>query len=98
MIRRVEEMAKELEALRSLRQDNAIQGSTESYSVPDTQDSPEHPPELSETAVLDETDLGDENFELEDFVIDRDTVVDIFKMYVQSAGLTGLSSKLTIVS
>jgi hypothetical protein len=80
-------MAKELEVLRSLRQDNATQVSTESSSVPDTQDSPDHPSELSGTAVLDETDLGDENFELEDFVIDRDTVVDIFKMFVDSARL-----------
>jgi hypothetical protein len=78
--RRVEEMAKELEALRSLRHDDVAHGSTESSSVPDTQDSPDHPTDLSGTAMLDASDLDDEGFELGDFVVDRDTVVDIFKL------------------
>lgn len=80
MIRRVEEMAKELEVLRSLRHDGVAHGSTASSSVPETQDSPDHPSELSGIAVLDESGLDDEGFGLEDFVVDRDTVVDIFKV------------------
>ena len=75
-------MAKELEALRNKRQDEFAHGPTESPSVPETQDSPDHPSELSGLAILDESNLDDEYFELEEFVVDRDTVVDIFKMYV----------------
>lgn len=73
-------MAKELEALRNLRHDDVAQGSNEASSVPDTQDSPDHPTDLSGIAMLDESDLDDEGFELGDFVVDRDTAVDIFKL------------------
>ena len=73
-------MAKELEALRSQRQDASSHGHTESPSVPESQDSPDHPSELSGTAMLDDTGLGEEHFELEEFVVDKDMVVDIFKL------------------
>lgn len=73
-------MAKELEALRSQRQDAAAHSLTESPSVPDTQDSPDHPSELLGTATLDETDIDVDHFKLEDFVVDKDTVIDVFKL------------------
>jgi hypothetical protein len=74
-------MARELEALRSQRHSDAASGLTESPEFPDsTQDSPDHPSELSGIAVLDETGVEDEYFELENFVIEKGTVVEIFKL------------------
>jgi|TARA_R110002003_G_scaffold95_9_gene7322 hypothetical protein len=83
--RRVEEMARELEALRSRRHDGSIHGLTESPSGPESaQDSPDHPSDLSGVAWLDESALGDEPFQLEDVTIEKATVVEIFKMRVLS--------------
>ena len=79
--RRVEEMAKELEVLRSQRQDGGAQGLTESPEVPESsQDSPDHPLHLSGVAMLDESGLEDEDFGLEDCIIKKDTVIEIFKL------------------
>jgi hypothetical protein len=76
-------MAKELEALRSQRHSDASVGHTESPEFPDSrQDSPDYPLELAGTAILDDTGLEDGYFELDDFVIDRDTVIEVFKLYV----------------
>jgi hypothetical protein len=75
-------MAKELEALRSQRHYDASAAPTESPEFPESsQDSPDHPLELSGTAILDDSELDDEPFELEDVVIDKDTVVEIFTLY-----------------
>jgi hypothetical protein len=79
--RRVEEMAKELEALRSQRHDDGAPGATESPEFPDSsQDSPDHPSELSGIAIIDDSGLGHEPFELEECVIGKDTIVEIFKL------------------
>jgi hypothetical protein len=95
MSRRVEEMAKELEALRSQRHYDASVSQTESPELPDsTRDSPDYPSELAGTAVLDDTGLEDEFFELEDFVIERETVVEIFKLYVSFEAFLCLVVKL----
>jgi hypothetical protein len=81
MSRRVEEMAKEIEALKSRRDDSMATGTTASSEVSDpTQESPEHPAELSGVASLDETGLESEAFELEDFVIEREAVIEIFRL------------------
>lgn len=77
--RRVEEMARELEALRSQREENGLK-STVSPSIADTTfDSPEYTLEQSGTAVLSDFGLKDQ-YHLGPFVLDRDTVVEIFKM------------------
>jgi hypothetical protein len=79
--RRVEEMAKELEALRSQRHDDGAHGATESPEFPDSsQDSPDHPLDLSGIAMIDDSGLGHEPFELEECVIGKDTIVEIFKL------------------
>jgi hypothetical protein len=76
-------MAKELEALRSQRHDDAAHGLTESPEFPESsQDSPDHPSELSGVAILDDTGLDDEPFQLEECIIGKDTVVEIFKLLV----------------
>jgi hypothetical protein len=78
--RRVEDMARELEALRNQRYDGVTQGTNESPSLPESShDSPDHPSELFGIAMLDASDL-DEQYELEDCVIARETVVEIFKL------------------
>jgi hypothetical protein len=75
-------MAKELEALRSQRHYDTSAAPAESPEFPESsQDSPDHPLELSGTAVLDDSELEDEPFELEDIVIERDTIVEIFRLY-----------------
>jgi hypothetical protein len=71
-------MAKELEALRSRRTEDVAQSLTESPSVPGS--SPDSPPEHPGKATIDETGLDQEQFQLEDFVIDKETVVGIFNM------------------
>jgi hypothetical protein len=74
-------MAKELEALRSQRYDDGGLGTTESPEFPESsQDSPDHPSELSGTATIDDSGLSDEPFELEECVIGKDTIVEIFKL------------------
>ena len=76
-------MAKELEVLRSQRQEDAALGLTESPSLPESmQESPDHPLELSVTATLDESGLDSGYFQLEDVIIEKDTVVEIFKLSV----------------
>jgi hypothetical protein len=74
--RRVEEMAKELETLRNQREDNGFKSTVS----PDTDfDSPEYALEQSGTAVV--TDFGiKEKYQLEDFVIDKNTATDMIKM------------------
>jgi hypothetical protein len=77
--RRVEEMARELEVLRSQREENGHK-STLSPSLPDTTfDSPEYTLEQSGTAVLIDSGMKD-RYHLGSCVVDRDTIVDIFKM------------------
>lgn len=79
--RRVEEMAKELEALKNQRQNDGGHRLTESPSMPDSaQESPEHPLNHPEIAVLDETEITQDRFQLEDFIIHKDLVIDIFKV------------------
>jgi hypothetical protein len=74
-------MAKELEALKIRRIEDAAKSLTESPSIPGSaQDSPGRPSEHLETATVDETGLTQHSFQLEDFVIDRDTVGGIFSM------------------
>ncbi|KAF1971835.1 hypothetical protein BU23DRAFT_470039 [Bimuria novae-zelandiae CBS 107.79] len=70
-------MARELETLRNQREDNGLK----STMSPDTQfDSPEYTLEQSGTAVV--TDFGSkEHYQLGDFIIDRDTVVGMFKIF-----------------
>lgn len=74
--RRVEEMARELETLRNQREENGLK----STISPETQfDSPDSTLEQSGTAVV--TDFGSrEQYQLGEFVIDRNTVIDMFKM------------------
>jgi hypothetical protein len=75
-------MAKELEALKSQKHDDAGHGATESPSVPDSsQHSPDYPSEPAGTAVLDHSNLDDQ-FQLEDFIIKKELVVEIFGMLV----------------
>jgi hypothetical protein len=76
--RRVEDMAKELEALRSRRTEDTAQSLTESPSVPGS--SPDNPPGHPGKVTVVETGLDQDKFQLEDFVIDRETVVGIFSM------------------
>ncbi|KAF1839013.1 hypothetical protein BDW02DRAFT_564352 [Decorospora gaudefroyi] len=79
--KRVEEMAKELEALRSQKTEDGNKSFTESPSLPESMlDSPDHPAEQPGMATVDETGLDQDYFQLEDFVIDRDTVVGVFSM------------------
>jgi hypothetical protein len=74
-------MAKEIEALKSKRDESMAPGTAASSEISDpTQESPEHPAELSGIAVLDDTGLESEYFELEDFVIERETVIEIFQL------------------
>ncbi|KAF1851011.1 uncharacterized protein K460DRAFT_272345 [Cucurbitaria berberidis CBS 394.84] len=75
-------MAKELEALKNQQQEDTAQRFTESPSIPDSvQDSPDGPIEHPGTAVLDETGITQDHFQLEDFVIDKDLAVEIFRVF-----------------
>ncbi|CAO2649469.1 Nn.00g068540.m01.CDS01 [Neocucurbitaria sp. VM-36] len=75
-------MAKELEALKNQKQDDFANRLTESPSMPGSaQDSPDHPLEQSGTAVLDETGLTQDYYQLDDFIIDKDLVIDIYKIF-----------------
>jgi hypothetical protein len=86
-------MAKELETLRSQRHADAAPGDTESPKFPDsTQDSPDHPLDLSGVAMIDDSGLSDEPFELEECIIEKDTVVEIFKLSVTLPERTDISS------
>lgn len=69
-------MARELETLRNQREENGLK----STISPETQfDSPDSTLEQSGTAVV--TDFGSrEQYQLGEFVIDRNTVIDMFKM------------------
>lgn len=79
--RRVEEMAKELEALKNQKHEDSGHRLTESPSMPESaQDSPDHPSEHPGTAVLDVTGITQDHFQLEDFIIDKDLVIDVYKM------------------
>lgn len=72
-------MARELEVLRSQREENGHK-STLSPSLPDTTfDSPEYTLEQSGTAVLSDFGLKDRYY-LGSFSIDRDAIIDMFKM------------------
>lgn len=73
-------MARELEALRNQRGDDNGLKSTVSPSNPDTFDSPEYTLEQSGTAVLSEFGLNQEHFQLGTFVIDRENVIELFKV------------------
>ncbi|KAF9734089.1 hypothetical protein PMIN06_008064 [Paraphaeosphaeria minitans] len=75
--KRVEEMAKELETLRNQREDNGFKSTVS----PDTHfDSPESALKQSGTAVV--TDFGiKEQYQLENFVIDKGTVADMIKVF-----------------
>lgn len=81
-------MAKELETLRHQREDNGFK----STMSPETHfESPEYSFEQSGVAVI--TDFGTkERYELENFVIDRNTVAEVFKMYVLDPPLFSTSS------
>jgi hypothetical protein len=77
-------MARELEVLRSQREDNG-QKSTLSPSLPDTSfDSPEYTLEQSGTAVLSDFGLKDRYY-LGSVSIHRDTVIEMFKMWADSS-------------
>ncbi|KAJ4303014.1 hypothetical protein N0V90_001905 [Kalmusia sp. IMI 367209] len=77
-------MAKELEALRNQREDNGLKSTVS----PDTQfDSPEYTLEQSGTAVLMEFGLKGQ-YELGACVLDRNTVVEIFKMLGMHVGVS----------
>ncbi|KAL5440875.1 hypothetical protein PMIN07_007981 [Paraphaeosphaeria minitans] len=69
-------MAKELETLRNQREDNGFKSTVS----PDTHfDSPESALKQSGTAVV--TDFGiKEQYQLENFVIDKGTVADMIKV------------------
>jgi hypothetical protein len=74
-------MARELEVLRSQRQDDVAHGQTESNGFPESsQDSPDHLSELSGVAILDYSGLDDEPFQLDEFIIGKDTVIEVFKL------------------
>jgi hypothetical protein len=76
----VEEMAKELEALRSQREEAGLR-SFQTPSLPDSSmiGSPEYTMEQPGTVNLSEVGIRGE-YQLGTFTIDRDTVVDIFKV------------------
>ncbi|KAH3953335.1 hypothetical protein HBH53_041310 [Parastagonospora nodorum] len=79
--KRIEEMAKELEALKTSRHD-AVHSHTESPNELDTtQDSPDHPLNLTGTATLDLSGLERNDYELDDCVINSDTVIEIFQLF-----------------
>ena len=69
-------MARELETLKSQREEIGLKSTVS----PDTQfDSPDSTLEQSGTAIV--TDFGTrDQYQIDDFVIDRNTVVDMFKM------------------
>ncbi|KAJ4367109.1 hypothetical protein N0V83_007639 [Neocucurbitaria cava] len=86
--RRVEEMAKELEALKNQSKEDVAHRLTESPSMPESaQDSPDHPSEHLGTAVLDVTGITQDHFQLEDFIIDKDLVIDIYKILAKHVGV-----------
>lgn len=73
-------MAKELEALKSQKHDDAGRGTTESPSVPgSSQHSPDHPFEHAGTAIIDESEL-DDHYQLENLKLEKNLVVEVFKM------------------
>jgi hypothetical protein len=75
-------MAKELEALKSRRpDDNADHGRIGSPDLPDsTQDSPDHPANLSGIAILDLSGLDLQEYVFEECVIGRDILIEIFQL------------------
>lgn len=78
-------MAKQLEALKSQRAEESTKSSA-SPSIPDFSDlSPIMDMDYSTRLTFDDSDLTDEIFELAGFVIDRETVVDVYHMYVSLA-------------
>jgi hypothetical protein len=79
-------MAKELETLRSRRAEDAVQSLTESPSIPGSiQDSPDHPTDHPGKATVVDTGLTQDEFQLDEFTIDKETVVGIFSMCVAYA-------------
>jgi hypothetical protein len=77
-------MAKELEALKSQRTEDGSRSFTQtSPSLPESaQESVDQPSSHPSIAKVDETGLMQEYFQLDDFVVDRDTVVGIFSVWV----------------
>ncbi|KAF2868369.1 hypothetical protein BDV95DRAFT_597235 [Massariosphaeria phaeospora] len=78
--KRVEDMARELEALKSQRHEDGSK-STVSPSTRDESSSPAYSIVPVGTAVLDESEALPETFHLGDFIIDKATTVDIFRIY-----------------
>jgi hypothetical protein len=74
-------MAKELEALKTRKHNDADSRPADSPDMADTtQDSPDHPVNLSGTATLDLSGLDTNGFELDDCVISRGTVIEVFQL------------------
>jgi hypothetical protein len=77
-------MAKELEALKSRRTEDGSRHFTQtSPSLPESaKESVDQTSSHARIATVDETGLTQKHFQLDDFVIDRDTVVGIFSVWV----------------
>jgi hypothetical protein len=94
----VEAMAKELEALKSQLHDDGNHRMTESPSRTEpSQHSPDRPTEPSGLVVLDESGLDYDQFQLDDFVIAKPTVIEIFKLYVIEVNLKLILTTLTMI-
>jgi hypothetical protein len=78
--KRVEDMARELEALKG--QNIEESRTTTSPSTADRSNDPtECLPSYSSVAIVDDTDLYPDNFQLRTFIIDRGSVVDCFELF-----------------
>ena len=81
MYRRVEEMARELEALKTQKADESGGVSTTSPSMADISlSTPESALNCTGIPVLDESNLVSESFQLGTFIIDKKSVIDLFRM------------------
>jgi hypothetical protein len=74
-------MAKELEALKNRKHDDTGSRPADSPDMAGTtQDSPDHPANLSGTATVDLVRLDTNAFELDNCVISRETVIEVFQL------------------
>lgn len=78
VVRRVEDMAREIEALKSHRQEDLPRLTESLYDPESTKDSPEHPGEHPGVATLDASGITLDYFQIDDCQIDRNTVVELF--------------------
>ncbi|KAF2654247.1 hypothetical protein K491DRAFT_484823 [Lophiostoma macrostomum CBS 122681] len=79
--KRVEEMQRELEALKSQQSDSKASRTTESPSMPEASlTSSENTAESSDTPLFDWAIVDTENFELGSVILEKATTLDIYQM------------------